>query len=271
MTNPVIRMELFQTLAVVPLDVYSAGTFERNLYPQGNALLSTLFVQAISFGATVTVSYHESTVGDSVGEDTVLKAHTTPTAGTSDKIIVPKIHNKPRVRVTVTGGTATLGVYVSVISSVASDLDSSLFRDAAAANLLADIGSQTVIFDDVQNKHYFARGASGVQDVKIDGGSVQSTPSGLKIGGRHSFVTINSTTWTKVPATALTDRNSMGLFNESSVKIKFRYLEGIGDTLFRGTPIPANGSSQFRDITDAIDIYCKCETGTVEVTVEEIA
>jgi hypothetical protein len=97
------------------------------------------------------------------------------------------------------------------------------------------------------------------------------TPSGLRIGGRHSFVTINSTTWTKVPATALPDRNSMGLFNESGVKIKFRYLEGIGDTLFRGTPIPANGSSQFRDITDAIDIYCKCETGTVEVTVEEIA
>lgn len=166
MGDPIIRMELFETLTVIPLATYGVGVFERKLFPQGNSLLSTLFVKA-SAGSTVLVEYYEATTGEDDGEDTLLEAHTTPAPGLADKIIVNKIHNKPRVRVTITGAAATIGVYATVVSSFASDVDSSLFKDNSTANLALDLGSQGVIYDPVLGKHFFTRGSNGVQDVNV--------------------------------------------------------------------------------------------------------
>ena len=167
MADPIIRMELFETLAIIPLASYGVGVFERKLFPQGNSLLSTLFVQSISSGAVVNVEYYEATTGEDVGENTLLEAHITPLSGLADKIIVNKIHNKPRIRVTVTGGIAVFGVYATVVSSFASDVDSSLFKDNSPANLSIDLGSQGVIYDPILNRHFFVRGSNGVQDVNV--------------------------------------------------------------------------------------------------------
>ena len=167
MANPIIRMELFETLAIVPLASYGVGVFERKLFPQGNSLLSTLFVQSTSLGATVLVEYFEATTGEDVGENTLLEAHATPLVGLADKIIVNKIHNKPRIRVTVTGGSAVFGVYATVVSSFASDVDSSLFKDNSAGNLAIDLGSQGVIYDPILGRHFFVRGSNGIQDVNV--------------------------------------------------------------------------------------------------------
>ncbi len=166
MADPIIRMELYETRPVVPLAFYPAGVIELKLFPQGNSLLSTLFVKS-SAGATVTVGYYEATTGEDAGEEYLLESHVTPLDGFADKIIVNKIHNKPRIKVTITGAGAELGVYVTVVSSFAGDLDSSLFKDNSAADLGVDLGSQQVIYDPVLGKHFFVTGSMGVQDVNV--------------------------------------------------------------------------------------------------------
>jgi hypothetical protein len=180
--DPIIRMELYETRPVVPLLFYPAGVFEIKLFPQGNSLLSTLFVKN-SVGATVTVGYYEATTGEDDGEEFLLESHVTPADGLADKIIVNKIHNKPRLRVTVTGAGAMLGVYVTVVSSFAGDLDSSLFKDNSAADLLVDLGSQQVIYDPALGRHFFVTGSMGVQNVNITNGisvSEEGTPHYLR-------------------------------------------------------------------------------------------
>lgn len=263
-------MELYETRAIVPLASYGVGVFERKLFPQGNSLLSTLFVKA-SAGATVLVEYYEATTGEDDGEDTLLEAHTTPAPGLADKIIVNKIHNKPRVRVTITGAAATVGVYATVVSSFASDVGSSLFKDNSTATLALDLGSQGVIYDPILGKHFFARGSSGVQDVNITNvvnftGTVST--SGLSIAGRISIVPINSVTWTALPAAPLANRNAILVQNQTGVQAKLNYDPSVVG--FVGIWINANGEA-YREIRDNIVLYAKCASGTIDLVVEELS
>ncbi len=107
-------------------------------------------------------------------------------------------------------------------------------------------------------------------DVVVTSGSITGTftPSGLTIGGRITVVSINSTTWTALPATPLANRNAVAIQNESGGLVKVNYdSAAVG---FVGMTIFDDGERQY-DITDDILIYAKSASGTVNVTVEEIA
>jgi hypothetical protein len=164
-----IRAELFQSLATIPLGTYGPGVYEQKINSQGNSLLSSLFVKLTDIGATLTVEYLEATTGDEEGEDYVLDTHVIPPDGQTNKIIVSRIHNKPRIRATVTGGNVRFGVYISVVSSFASDLDNALVTNGQTADLATALGLQTAIYDPVAGKFFFARGSSGIQDVNVVG------------------------------------------------------------------------------------------------------
>jgi hypothetical protein len=97
------------------------------------------------------------------------------------------------------------------------------------------------------------------------------TPSGLITAGKHSFVTVNSTGWTKLPSTPLTGRNGLAIMNYSSIDVMLRYVEGIADLTYRGTLLPANGGIKFYDIKNTIEIYGMSASGNPVVTVEEIS
>lgn len=97
------------------------------------------------------------------------------------------------------------------------------------------------------------------------------TPSGLRNAGKHSFVTIDAVSWTKIPAIPLVDRNGMSIQNESGIDVRIRYLEGIGDAAWRGSLIPGNGGDRFYNIKDTIEIYAKAASGTPELIIEEIS
>ncbi len=94
------------------------------------------------------------------------------------------------------------------------------------------------------------------------------TPSGLKIAGRVSIVNVNDTTWTALPATALTDRNAISIINRSGQQVKINYSASVSG--YVGVPID-NGSERFYDISDSIVVYCKSQTGSAELIVEELA
>ena len=94
------------------------------------------------------------------------------------------------------------------------------------------------------------------------------SPSGLKNAGRVTVVTLNDTTWTALPPTALTDRNAIGIQNSSAQEIKVNFDPSVIG--FVGMTI-ASESERTYDITDAIVIYGKCQSATVEINVEEIS
>lgn len=104
--------------------------------------------------------------------------------------------------------------------------------------------------------------------VEIKDNGVSATPSGLSTAGVITVVTLNSTGWTALPATALTDRNGIGIQNDSAIQIKLNF-----DNLepgYVGWNVNANGET-FVDITDAVIIYAKSQSGTPSITVMEVS
>lgn len=107
----------------------------------------------------------------------------------------------------------------------------------------------------------------GLVHVRTTGNSTV-TFRGLGIGGRVTEVTVNSATWTALPATALTDRNSIAIQNQSGVEIKINYDSGVSGYVGM---IISDGSERTYDISDSIVLYAKSILGTAVVYVEEIA
>jgi len=92
---------------------------------------------------------------------------------------------------------------------------------------------------------------------------------GLKNGGRVTEVTLNSVTWTALPAAALTDRNAIAVQNMSATEVKVNYdSTTVG---YVGMAILASGGERQYDIQDDIILYGKSAAGSVSVNVEEIA
>lgn len=164
----IIKLSLFETRAVVPLRTLSPGTYTQRLLTQGNSILSTVFVESIDVGASISVRYFDFTTGELALEQYDLGTHTTiTTAPNWNRILIPRIHDKPVVEITIAGGNVRFGVYVSVISSFASDLDQALQLDGALADLLAHKGMPVMTYDELQGKFFFLRGDNGVIPVSV--------------------------------------------------------------------------------------------------------
>lgn len=95
------------------------------------------------------------------------------------------------------------------------------------------------------------------------------TPSGLRNGGLITEVTLNSLTWTPLPATPLADRNALAIQNNSQIDIKVNYRSDVAG--YVGARVKANGGERFYDVKDDIILYAKSDGGTPTVTVEEIS
>ena len=94
------------------------------------------------------------------------------------------------------------------------------------------------------------------------------TPSGLRVGGLITQVTLNAVTWTALPATPLVQRNAIAIQNISAVEIKLQYDPAtVG---YVGVVVPVGGERQY-DITDTIIIYAKASAGAPIIVVEEIS
>lgn len=94
------------------------------------------------------------------------------------------------------------------------------------------------------------------------------TPQGLNIAGKMTAVTLNTTTWTALPATPLVNRNAIRIQNQSATEIKTQYDNTtVG---YVGIIIAANGSDAY-DIKDNIIVYAKSSSGTPTVMVEELS
>lgn len=94
------------------------------------------------------------------------------------------------------------------------------------------------------------------------------TPTGLTVGGLMTIVTLDSTSWTALPATPLANRNAISIQNQSSIEIKYNYDNTtVG---YVGAKIAADGE-RFLEITDSIIVYAKAASGTPSILVEELS
>lgn len=154
------RVALYESREIVPLSVKSPGVYDFPLQVEGNSILSSLMVTNVGTGGTIKVSYFDVTTGYDIGEESPLDEHpliSAPTFPTVNKILVTRVHNKPVIRITITGDDVEFGIYITVISSFASELDSALVFDEQLANLLLDKGMVIAGYDPITNKFKFAR------------------------------------------------------------------------------------------------------------------
>lgn len=97
---------------------------------------------------------------------------------------------------------------------------------------------------------------------------VVSTPSGLNTAGLITEVTLNSSTWTALPATVLTERNAMGIQNNSAQEIKINFDSGVVG--YVGWTVAAGGEL-FLDVKEAVTVYAKAKNSTPVITVLEVS
>jgi hypothetical protein len=82
---------------------------------------------------------------------------------------VTRIHNKPNLRVTVTGGNARFSVYVTVVESFASDLDSALQYEGETVNIDNDKGMPIAAFEQTTSAWSFLRTNNGRLQIDVPG------------------------------------------------------------------------------------------------------
>lgn len=111
--------------------------------------------------------------------------------------------------------------------------------------------------------------------VELDGevairttASGEFSTSGLKTGGRITEVTVNASTWTALPPTALANRNALAIQNASGVEVKVNYDNT--EPGYVGMVI-ADGIERFYDIKDTILIYGKSSGADATLNIEELA
>lgn len=95
----------------------------------------------------------------------------------------------------------------------------------------------------------------------------KSNISTVKLGGVISEIVLNSTTWTPLPASALTKRKAICIQNRSGKEIKINYTQPVGYT---GIVIP-DGGERFYDAGPEIIFYAKSSAAAATINIEEIA
>jgi hypothetical protein len=145
------------------------GEYLRETRIQGNAILSTLYVESIDPGASVLVQYFETTTAEFDGETLLLAEHPLQTTAKNppSKIAVSRIHNKPICKVTVSGGNAVFGVYGTVVSSTASDIDDALVQDGEDFDQEDTQGMPMACYDPLADKMFLLRCLEGTIPVSL--------------------------------------------------------------------------------------------------------
>lgn len=153
--------ELFERLT------RGAGTYVQPAEIQGNSILSSVFVESISPGASLKINYYDTTTGAQVGERFDLDGHAVVPDSTAPlttlRILVTRIHHRVIAEAIVTGGTVKFSLYATVVSSTASDLDQALVSDGQPVDFVNDKGMPVMCLDrDTNTFDFLSCGPSGL-------------------------------------------------------------------------------------------------------------
>jgi len=171
----VLQLKEFQSLEIVPFTMLDdSEIYQRKMDIFGNSILSSVFVKTMDPGSTILVRYWDTSSGEGQEERYNLDSHIVitpdmldPTYGFTHRITVTRIHNKPVCEIIITGGNVEFGVYATVVSTSASDMDQALRSEGQVADFTRDKGLAPVHYDPIENKWYFPRSDHGYQLIKF--------------------------------------------------------------------------------------------------------
>lgn len=223
-TNVTLRE--YDTNTLLKLESRGASTYQAKMSTKTNSLLSSVFVKSIDAAATLAVNYYDTTTGTEADNERYDLANhelvTVADAGKTKRLTVTRIHNKPIVEAIVTGGNVEFGLYVTGVSSFASDLDAALVKDGQVADLANDKGMPFVCLKDDGTFQMVECTSDG---LKVDG---VFSEEGLTTPVNESvaFVAADTEYSYSFPEGA----NSFCVINESDAVIKASWAMGDSTT-----------------------------------------
>jgi len=120
----------------------------------------------------------------------------------------------------------------------------------------------------IEDREYDKFTVNGADETCVRVCGELSVDSVSNTAGKITVFTIDSSTWSALPATALTGRKAVAIQNQSAIEIKIQYDNGVGG--YVGMSVPAGGE-RFYNITENIIIYAKAASGTPSLAVEELS
>ena len=246
MAEPIIKLGLYETKTIMTLTTRGPGVYEQKLYAAGNSLLSSLFIE--SGAGTVVAEYFDYSTGGDVGEEYQLETHVQPAIGETNRMLVTRIHDKPVLRVTVTG-TVRFGIYITVVASFASDLDSALVLDGATWNPASDKGLAIMCLDRTIGEFDFIPCENGALKVT---GTVTTVAGGVTTPKNTTAIT--SATPDTETSVALAAVKRFRITNRGNAVLKYSFLATESGTNYAS--LYPNGTIEEEGILSAnVTIY----------------
>lgn len=260
-----IRLGLYETRPILPVRVLTPGTYTIPLFIEGNSLLSSIYVRSVSAGGSVKVNYYDFGPGnnDLPGERYELQGHLLIDASdVTDRILVTKVHNKPHAEMIVTG-TVEFGIYVTVVASFASDLETNLKLQGQLADILKDKGLPSVGYDSGDGKYYF---------LPLDNGAVKVTGTVSAIAGGKALpasrVVELALANTEYSIAFVTNVKKFSVYTNSNAVLKCSWQSGESDTEF----FPVSGGAIYTEenlIAANLTLYLQSNKPSTSVHVIE--
>jgi hypothetical protein len=218
MTVLLAHLKEFESKRVLDIEARTAGTYQPGeFHINGNSILSSVHVTAIDPGVTLKVNYYDTSAGSvQSGERFDLTSHDliddSITFPYTQRISVTKIHMKPVLEYIITGaGSVTFGVYLTTVSSFATDLDNALVREGDTFVQETSRAIPMACYDEDNGTLHFLRCENGALSVSesfgdraefnFDGDSTPGTTQTL------IDETLSATKTTKIHAIRLSCRN----------------------------------------------------------------
>lgn len=125
------RLRPNETVAIKELSPTLSGTYYQQLWAEGNAVVSTVFVESLTAGASLMVTFEDLGLSDNAADRVWLGGHEILNSANSiSKTSITRFHNKPRIKTVVTGGTVTYGQWVTLKTEAVSDIQFGLGKTA---------------------------------------------------------------------------------------------------------------------------------------------
>jgi len=126
----------------------------------------------------------------------------------------------------------------------------------------------------IQDREYakFGETAEGLTVVRTTVEEIDGTlrPAGLDLGGLITVIALDATAWVAMPATPLNERKNIAIQNQSGNgnKVLFNYKN---DAPLTDGWIINDGGFKSVLLDNNVIVYCKMQSGTGQVVVDEVA
>jgi|GEM_PF-4374851 len=112
-----------ETVAIKELSPRAPGTYYESLWAEGNALVSTVFVESLDPGASILVTFEDMGLSENQSDKVWLGGHEILNqANAISKTSITRFHNRPRIKTVISGGNVTYGQWLTLKTEAVSDI-----------------------------------------------------------------------------------------------------------------------------------------------------